>query len=428
MQDIDFLPAEFRQKTATRHSHGWRAAGMFAVVALLGRRGRRPESAIPPGPRATRRRHGRVRRRRRPNPPAGPVAAALGGRPGRRRTVHLPAPPLAAHPDPRRGARTAARVDHARSRRNPNGRPPPGKPEPRALADPTGGRGRRRRQAAPRHPRPPAVCARRWIPRGRWRRFRARRAGAICCTSTWANWRARRWWPRRNSTRSRASPEQPDAEGKEEAHMRFAATIVIRPGYGQPSGPTGPDHLAQADDTRPANGVPAMTPMPRNSKSGGWIVLVAIGGPCRHLRDGRLPADPHRDRPAEGGDTAEAGLLRPGRRPRTDPRRHPEETGLDAPVHRGVDRHGAARGPSVELCWARSTRWAMPPARDITRFDPEPIVQHDRIATIPVTMGLTGTPSQVFDFLGSLERLPQSIWIENVTIEKEEEKRKMGAL
>jgi Tfp pilus assembly protein PilO len=55
---------------------------------------------------------------------------------------------------------------------------------------------------------------------------------------------------------------------------------------------------------------------------------------------------------------------------------------------------------------------------ETTRFDPEPIVRLDRICKIPLTMGLTGPLPQIFDFVADLEGLPQSIWIENVILEK----------
>jgi Tfp pilus assembly protein PilO len=55
---------------------------------------------------------------------------------------------------------------------------------------------------------------------------------------------------------------------------------------------------------------------------------------------------------------------------------------------------------------------------ETTRFDPEPIVRHDRVCRIPLAMGLTGPLPRIFDFVAELEGLPQSIWIENVILEK----------
>ncbi len=54
-----------------------------------------------------------------------------------------------------------------------------------------------------------------------------------------------------------------------------------------------------------------------------------------------------------------------------------------------------------------------------TRFNPDPIVAYDRIRKIPLTVGCKGTFSQVEKFLCGLEALPQAIWIEHVSIEKQ---------
>ena len=53
-----------------------------------------------------------------------------------------------------------------------------------------------------------------------------------------------------------------------------------------------------------------------------------------------------------------------------------------------------------------------------TRFDPEPIVPHDSISRIPVSIGCNGTFAQVGAFLHSLESLPLLIWVTSIDIEK----------
>ena len=59
-----------------------------------------------------------------------------------------------------------------------------------------------------------------------------------------------------------------------------------------------------------------------------------------------------------------------------------------------------------------------------TSFDPAPLVQHDHLREIPLTMGCSGTNAQIFEFLRSLESLPLSIWVTSIQIEKIDPKTK----
>jgi len=52
-----------------------------------------------------------------------------------------------------------------------------------------------------------------------------------------------------------------------------------------------------------------------------------------------------------------------------------------------------------------------------TRFNPEPILQGQRISQLPLAVGCTGTFPQVFTFLHDLESLPQTVWVREVQIE-----------
>ena len=255
MQDIDFLPAEFRQETANRHSHGWRAAGMFAAVALLfavavtqnqeyrRARGRlvtataeydtvvaqtRQRDELQPRWEAARADAGLFTYLRHPWPRTQILAAVLGPLPESitldRVEIRTDVPRRA---NPSRAlSRTQQEAEHAAGAKL-----PPAARDLRQLRekmDPsrtvatisgTTGRGGLVHQYLGELARSPLVA-------------KAELDSLESITG------------------------QPDAEGKEETQVRFAATIVIRPGYGQPSGPTGPDHLAQADDTRPATGSP----------------------------------------------------------------------------------------------------------------------------------------------------------------------------
>lgn len=51
------------------------------------------------------------------------------------------------------------------------------------------------------------------------------------------------------------------------------------------------------------------------------------------------------------------------------------------------------------------------------RFGPEPIRRRDRIVEIPLSVGLTGTFSQILEFLHSLEGLPATIWVDSMKLE-----------
>lgn len=53
-----------------------------------------------------------------------------------------------------------------------------------------------------------------------------------------------------------------------------------------------------------------------------------------------------------------------------------------------------------------------------TRFDPEPTVAYDRIAQIPISIGVTGSFPGVFTLLSQIETMSPMIWIERLEIEK----------
>jgi Tfp pilus assembly protein PilO len=56
----------------------------------------------------------------------------------------------------------------------------------------------------------------------------------------------------------------------------------------------------------------------------------------------------------------------------------------------------------------------------ITRFDPEPVVAHDRLGQAPLSMRVTGPFASVFGFLAKVESLPRIIWVDDLEIEKPE--------
>ena len=249
MQDIDFLPAEYRQKDAKRHTHEWRAAGMFAAVALLlavaagqnqeyRRAGERLATAtaeydaavaqtrqrdeLQPRWEAARADAELFTYLRHPWPRTQILAAVLGPLP---ESITLD--------------RVEIRTDVPR----------------RANASRALSRTQQEAEDAAGAKLPPAARDLREL---REKRDPARTVAAISGTTgrvdlvhQYLGELARSPLVAKAELDSLENVTgQPDAEGKEEVDTRFAATIVIRPGYGQPTGPTGPDNLAQAKDTR----------------------------------------------------------------------------------------------------------------------------------------------------------------------------------
>lgn len=54
-----------------------------------------------------------------------------------------------------------------------------------------------------------------------------------------------------------------------------------------------------------------------------------------------------------------------------------------------------------------------------TRFEPQLIVELQRIRQIPINMACTGTFAQLYEFVRSLECLPQTIWINSLRFNKD---------
>jgi Tfp pilus assembly protein PilO len=52
-----------------------------------------------------------------------------------------------------------------------------------------------------------------------------------------------------------------------------------------------------------------------------------------------------------------------------------------------------------------------------TRFDQQEVVPLKTLTEHPVTLGVTGGFGEVFEFLSQLERMPQTLWLEDVQLE-----------
>lgn len=159
--------------------------------------------------------------------------------------------------------------------------------------------------------------------------------------------------------------------------------------------------------------------MTKTPKRGGWIVLLSMAGltvvyllafflPTQKAI-GRLDGEARR----KENYCAQAGNLEPILK----------ATRLQLASARQYNKEWSGTTPSrgqIVTLLGRINAMSHAAGVQTTRFDPEPIVRHARICKIPLAMGMTGSFPRVFDFIADLERLPQSIWIENVTMEKVE--------
>lgn len=66
---------------------------------------------------------------------------------------------------------------------------------------------------------------------------------------------------------------------------------------------------------------------------------------------------------------------------------------------------------------ARITSAAKHAGTTITRLEPDRPVRYEHVSRVPVVVGLAGSFSQVGRLICDLERLPQTLWIQEVRIE-----------
>lgn len=59
-----------------------------------------------------------------------------------------------------------------------------------------------------------------------------------------------------------------------------------------------------------------------------------------------------------------------------------------------------------------------------TRFEPAPVVEFDALRQLPLTMACSGSFSQIYQLLKSLEDLPRLVWIEDLRLERKAESDK----
>ncbi|MCE5303736.1 MAG: type 4a pilus biogenesis protein PilO [Planctomycetaceae bacterium] len=54
----------------------------------------------------------------------------------------------------------------------------------------------------------------------------------------------------------------------------------------------------------------------------------------------------------------------------------------------------------------------------VTRFDPQPIVSHEQLKELPIVIACSGSFDQIYEFLRCLEQQSQTIWVENLRMDK----------
>jgi Tfp pilus assembly protein PilO len=54
----------------------------------------------------------------------------------------------------------------------------------------------------------------------------------------------------------------------------------------------------------------------------------------------------------------------------------------------------------------------------VTRFEPQPIVELGRVREIPINMAYTGNFAQIYELIRAMERLPETIWIDYLRLDK----------
>jgi Tfp pilus assembly protein PilO len=60
----------------------------------------------------------------------------------------------------------------------------------------------------------------------------------------------------------------------------------------------------------------------------------------------------------------------------------------------------------------------------VGRFDPQPVIVHEKLEEIPLAMNCSGTFAQIHGFIRSVEGLPVTIWVESMRLEKKAQNAK----
>ena len=80
-------------------------------------------------------------------------------------------------------------------------------------------------------------------------------------------------------------------------------------------------------------------------------------------------------------------------------------------------RSHAPSEAKLAATFGRITECAQTAGLSVHRFDPQPLVRLDSIWQAPVSMVAEGEFTQVFAFLGSIEAMPGTLWIQNLRME-----------
>lgn len=89
-----------------------------------------------------------------------------------------------------------------------------------------------------------------------------------------------------------------------------------------------------------------------------------------------------------------------------------------AKSHEAAWREQAPDRTSLSALYGRIYELAGKAGATTTRFDPEPLVELERVTQVPIAVGVNGSFTCLYEFLRGLDALPVSIWVENVQFEK----------
>jgi Tfp pilus assembly protein PilO len=86
-----------------------------------------------------------------------------------------------------------------------------------------------------------------------------------------------------------------------------------------------------------------------------------------------------------------------------------------------VVKHWRMTAPTkrdIPVLYAKISTLAKGAGLAIERFDPQPMVVHEQLREIPITVTCTGNFGQIHEFLRSLEQLQVAIWADSMHLEK----------
>jgi Tfp pilus assembly protein PilO len=93
-------------------------------------------------------------------------------------------------------------------------------------------------------------------------------------------------------------------------------------------------------------------------------------------------------------------------------------------AHNELWRATVGGDAAVPALFADIQRRAQASGTVTTQFDQLEVVRRKTLSEHPVMLGVTGDFGEVFEFVGQLERMPQTLWLEDVQLEASGQDRK----